>query len=340
MYAEAVRLLREEKYQEALEKWQEIKSIDSKYPDRQKVQGTARKSLAVLAKPTTKKSEFSLPKSLWIGLGGIVIVGVIVLALNLYGNNGEQPSSPAISAPTPTSGGGAVIPTTTETPVKASATSQPVATQESSGYTDPTMYDDFDKTAYDGSYNKSFWNLDTNSKNFMIGQSDGNLSIKVYDLAGIGLHSTRSLSISEPIFFEARLYLDPRTTNKGCHLYFELSTSQGYSNCGILRTGDYAQQVQCWSEYYGKHVDANWNLTGILPDWHILRFEVEPETMTISYVIDGEALDSINLKETFPSNFRLLKELKFNVGIGMNNYGPAEEPIGYVDYVRIGELAP
>ncbi len=57
MYAEAVRLLREEKYQEALEKWQEIKSIDAKYPDRQKVQRTARKSLAALAKPVTGKAQ-------------------------------------------------------------------------------------------------------------------------------------------------------------------------------------------------------------------------------------------------------------------------------------------
>ena len=56
MYAEAVRLLREEKYQEALEKWQEIKGIDPKYPDRQKVQRTARKSLAALAKPVTNEN--------------------------------------------------------------------------------------------------------------------------------------------------------------------------------------------------------------------------------------------------------------------------------------------
>jgi outer membrane protein assembly factor BamD (BamD/ComL family) len=45
MYADAVRLLREEKYQEALDKWQEIKTIEPKYPDRQWVQRTARKKL-------------------------------------------------------------------------------------------------------------------------------------------------------------------------------------------------------------------------------------------------------------------------------------------------------
>ena len=159
MYAEAVRLLREEKYQEALEKWQEIKSIDPKYPDRQKVQRTARKSLAALAKPVTGKRRITMPKSLWIGLGGIVTIAVIILALILFGNNGEEPSSPAISAPTSASGGKAVAPTATKTPVKTSATSRPTATQATSGYADPTMYDDFDKTAYDGSYNKSIWRL-------------------------------------------------------------------------------------------------------------------------------------------------------------------------------------
>ncbi|MEW6401597.1 MAG: TIR domain-containing protein [Chloroflexota bacterium] len=50
MYAEAVRLLKEEKYQEALDKWQEVKGIDPKYPDRQWVQRTARKKLTGPAK--------------------------------------------------------------------------------------------------------------------------------------------------------------------------------------------------------------------------------------------------------------------------------------------------
>ena len=338
MYAEAVRLLREEKYQAALEKWQKIKGIDSKYPDRQKVQRTARKSLVALAKPVTKKAKIVIPKSLWIGLGGVVIVGVIILALNLSGNNGEEPASSGISAPTSVSSGQTVVSTATKTPKKTSTPRPPTATQMTSGYADPTMYDDFDNAAYNGSYNSSLWGFNGDSKDFFIGQNDGNLSININDEAGVGLYTSKGFSISEPTFFEARIYLDPKTTNKGCHLYIEFSNSQGYSNCGIFRTGDYAQQVQCWSEYYGKHVNANLDLTGILPDWHIIRFEIEPETMTISYVIDGEALDSINLKEAFPTKFRLLKEVQFNVGVGMNNYGPADEPIGYVDYFRIGEL--
>ena len=55
MYAESVRLLKEEKYQEALDKWQEIRDIDPKYPDRQGVQRTARNRLAEAVKNVNKE---------------------------------------------------------------------------------------------------------------------------------------------------------------------------------------------------------------------------------------------------------------------------------------------
>jgi outer membrane protein assembly factor BamD (BamD/ComL family) len=171
MYAEAVRLLREEKYQEALEKLQEIKNIDSRYPDRQRVQRTARKSLAALTKPVTKRPRITLPKSLWIGLGSIVIVAIVIIALVLPGNNGEVPSSPAILVPTSVSGGKVVTPTSTETPTKTSATNQPTSKQVTSNYADPTMYDDFDDSVYDGSYNKSLWNAGINSTDYVLGQN-------------------------------------------------------------------------------------------------------------------------------------------------------------------------
>jgi outer membrane protein assembly factor BamD (BamD/ComL family) len=45
LYAEAVRLVKEEKFQEALEKWQAVRVIDPKYPDRQGVQNAAKKKM-------------------------------------------------------------------------------------------------------------------------------------------------------------------------------------------------------------------------------------------------------------------------------------------------------
>lgn len=71
LYAEAVKLLKEEKYQDALDKWQEVKAIDRKYPDRQRVHNTARKALTKQVKPISAKTRLVVPRSLWIGLGGI-----------------------------------------------------------------------------------------------------------------------------------------------------------------------------------------------------------------------------------------------------------------------------
>ena len=55
MYADAVKLLREGKYQEALDKWQEVRAIDPEYPDRQLVEKSAHKKSTLSTKPGRKK---------------------------------------------------------------------------------------------------------------------------------------------------------------------------------------------------------------------------------------------------------------------------------------------
>jgi hypothetical protein len=221
MYAEAVRLLREEKYQEALEKWQEIKGIDPKYPDRQKVQGTARKNLAALAKPTAKKPRITLPKSLWIGLGGIVTIAVFILVLTLSGKNGEEPSSPAISAPTTALGGKVVAPTATKTPAKTSTTSPPTATQATSGYADPTMYDGFSGSGID----KTLWDADQAFTKVVV--RDGYLGLGSNILWA---KSMGEVNITKPYFVESRFQTAPGMT---IFVWFQLG--QSHLNC--LRRG-------------------------------------------------------------------------------------------------------
>jgi hypothetical protein len=87
-YAEAVRLLQEEKYQEALDKWQEVKAVDSKYPDRQWVQRTARKRLAGTAKPLRTKPRYTITRSNSIKIMGVVLffsllgIGLVALSKN------------------------------------------------------------------------------------------------------------------------------------------------------------------------------------------------------------------------------------------------------------------
>ncbi|MGZ9225925.1 MAG: TIR domain-containing protein [Anaerolineales bacterium] len=81
LYAEAVKSLKEEKYQEALDTWQEVKAIDSKYPDRQWVQRTAKRKLAQTGQ-SAKKQKIKLSARLRnviliAGLSGLILLGFI-----------------------------------------------------------------------------------------------------------------------------------------------------------------------------------------------------------------------------------------------------------------------
>lgn len=80
MYADAARLLKEGKYQESLKKWDEVKSIDPKYPDRQQVQRTIRKKLAVEGKDN-KKEPFYKNRLFLIG----IFIALLIAAVTYLG---------------------------------------------------------------------------------------------------------------------------------------------------------------------------------------------------------------------------------------------------------------
>ena len=81
MYAEAARLLKEEKYQEALDKWQEVKAIDPKYPDRQWVQRTAQRKLAELMQPNSQSDN---TKIFFTAVGTIRFLSLLLGLLGFY----------------------------------------------------------------------------------------------------------------------------------------------------------------------------------------------------------------------------------------------------------------
>jgi outer membrane protein assembly factor BamD (BamD/ComL family) len=338
LYAEAVKLLKEEKYQQALDKWGEVRAIDPKYPDRQRVHNTARKALSKQVKTVSAKPRFVMPKTLWIGLGGIVAIAVLVFAINQFGNGENEASLAQTIAPTDVVENTApLVPTTTNLPQKTSTSRPATAVPASSGYSDPTMYDDFDNSAYDGSYNSSLWYGYSDSKSFAVNQKSGQISLTVNDQSEVGLNTGRR-KIVEPTFFEVRLYLDPETTNSGTNLFIELNNDNGGSHCGISRYGNFKQNIYCFSEHYGKHADSNVNLGGIQPGWHVLRFDVDPETMIIYYVIDGKQSALFNPMEVIPDHFNEFKQSSYNFSITLHNWGPSKAPVGYLDYVRIGAI--
>lgn len=121
MYAEAVRLLREGKYKEALDKWQEVKAIDPKYPDRQKVGVITRKQLAVLASSSQLRPLLIKAKMIWMGVAGLVIFISIIIILILSNRPGGNTASVSSSIPT-SNPSSTSAPTTTQLPITTTST--------------------------------------------------------------------------------------------------------------------------------------------------------------------------------------------------------------------------
>jgi outer membrane protein assembly factor BamD (BamD/ComL family) len=326
LYAEAVRLLKEEKYQEALDKWGEVRAIDQQYPDRQWVGRTAKRKLAETTKPVQIKPRFVMSRQFWMGIAGLIVVGAVITGVILSGRENQGVASVMTKASTQTS---ALHP----------ATSAPAA----SNYTDPTMYDDFNNPSYDGldsgSYNRSLWSVYARSSDYRIWQYGGDLHVKVFDQADAGLEANDFLYIDKPAFVEISMHLDPSTTDNDSHFYSYLYIQDhGGINCGIFSHENDTQDIKCWSEFYGKMVEANLGLDGIPPAWHVIRLEIEPETMTISYIIDGRKVGAFVPKDSIPEHFNDFKQSNFHFKFAINNFGPSTAPHGYVDYVRMGAI--
>src|SRR6266508_893146 len=225
VYAEAVRLLREGKYQEALDKWQEVRSMDSKYPDRQRVQSIASRRLTELGKQIRSKSRLVITKPIWIGMIALIAIGIVVAGIVLLGRGNEQtpPSSTVTSSvnivgfPTDTT---APAPVPTDTVPAGNPTSTVVPTTIVS--TDSTLYDDFNNPAYDGKFNTVLWNWDSFGKIF---QEDGLLVLNLDHYArDIGLNASKLYEPTYPIFVESKMMLDP-ASRKGAAIYVAFQTS-------------------------------------------------------------------------------------------------------------------
>jgi hypothetical protein len=326
MYAEAVRLVQEERYQDALEKWREIRSTDSRYPDWQKVERTARKRLAALAKPGA-----TILKALWIGLGGIAAIAIAALALILFTNGGDKIAPPTKLVPTSASSGKIVVPTSTRIPVKTSTPRPPTATQIITDVPDPTIYDGFD----DNRLNTNFWDESEAGEGSSLGRAyvkDGLLNLVVDGYKHkVVVTANQTYSPRDGfIFIEARMMLDPNTTRDGTDSGVGIGTGVGYSKCSIFANQG-TQTISCWSYYFDAQRGSYY--VEINPGtWHVLRIEIDPEPMTFAYIIDG-----IKIGAYSPGESEQLRGLEYSFSLDLNNWGEfAQNPLSYVDYATSG----
>jgi outer membrane protein assembly factor BamD (BamD/ComL family) len=85
MYVEAVSLLKEEKYQDALAKWQEVKAIDPKYPDRQWVERSLKRKLTNIKKPVPKDVHLpSIGSKSYLSSSLLIFVLLLLIGASIY----------------------------------------------------------------------------------------------------------------------------------------------------------------------------------------------------------------------------------------------------------------
>lgn len=236
----------------------------------------------------------------------------------------DQRTATAAAIATKTAQAPTATPTNTRTP---RPTPTPTATIDA----DPTVYDNFNNPAFDGSFNKSQWRLWLDPPN-QIAQQDG---ILVASQSGKNLNTSLLarkydfVSFDSPIFFEAKLMLDPENHSSGnVQLKLAADLFLGgdrwfFSECAI----DSNAWANCYDGLYnvgGKQVEYG--------TWHTFRIEFDPTTMTFTYYIDGELSGS-----HVSAYAEELKRAKFAPTVGIWNTG--NDPLtGYIDDVRFGQL--
>lgn len=323
MYAESVKLMQEGQYQDALDKWEEVRKIDPKYPDRQWVQRTAKKKLAEMTKPVKVKPQYVMPKLPWKGIAVVVVAAAVIVGIVLLAQNGQS----LLTSWNPTATSPA-----TSIPYKSSTPRPATPVPTAGGYADPTMYDDFDDPAYAGKFNAVKWNYSGVGK---ASQNEGRLTLIVNGYKHeVGVDSKQAYVLdARPMFVESRIMLDASVVGPGTNFGLELISNDGWSNCSIEMV-EVVQKIHCWSVYFNTRQQDYY--ADVSPGiWHILKIEMHPDTMTHTYLVDGKTIGSY----IPPTSAKYFKSKNFTVGLGLNNWGTAaEDPVGYIDYVRMGAI--
>jgi outer membrane protein assembly factor BamD (BamD/ComL family) len=311
LYAEAVRLLKEEKYQEALDKWGEVRAVDPKYPDRQWVGRTAKKELAKQTKPVQLKPRFVMSKSLWLGIVGLVVVGVVITGLVLSGGNGQISLPTSISAPIKTifsNPTATIAPNKTNTPRLATAVPA-ISVLAGSGYSDPTMYDNFTGSGID----TTLWNADQGLTNVVV--RDGYLGLGTNILSA---KRTAEVNITESYFVESRFQTAP---GGGATMFVWFQ-----DDLAVCQTYEIYSRIHLFCKVF---IDDKEN---ILSDqlisqesWNIVRIEIEPSPLRFTFSVNGIQIGSY---ETDNMNSRI------SFGLGST----CKDTNCYFDYVRMGAI--
>jgi len=259
------------------------------------------------------------------------------------------PTSTPTYTPLPTA-----TPTPTETPEPADTpvptatptatpthTSLPTPTPTATIDADPTVYDNFNNPADEGSYNKDLWEPwgwwgQDGQVAYQVAQQNGVLIVtqegeEPGPCIRLGARKYNDVRLNTPTFFEAELMVSPDkfAGDVRLQLHADLPGGKWWLSCGSIH-GYYG--ALCNDGLSRPIEEGHWYDVGSRPvdlgTWHTFRIEVDPATMTFTYYIDGQMAGS-----HVPVDAEELKKGIFDLVIGVCG----GEVTGYIDDVRIGQ---
>ena len=153
------------------------------------------------------------------------------------------------------------------------------------------MYDDFNNPANDGSYNKSQWARSTSSGN--VEQQNSVLMLSQDKAGGVTELNARSysnLALQSPMFFEAKLRLDP--DQDAGNVLMGPCCGNLDTNCMLSPLDNTQQVASCWINRNGSPL-ATFPQTGrkiSLGSWHTFRIEFDPVYRGFTFFMDNERI--------------------------------------------------
>jgi hypothetical protein len=197
-----------------------------------------------------------------------------------------------------------------------------------------TLYDDFEDSEFDGTWNPELWGTWKSIDNCDIEQEDGILRLSCSQPNGSGLNAQEysEVPFGEFGFIQGTLRLDDdRQTSNGAAIIKFYTSLDSWAECGLIGSVD-SDEVTPFCGLYNDQ-DTVYEVDGPIADydtWRLLRIELNPETAAITFLVDGERLAVYNGPEV-----EALKEAEFTVELQIY-FEEGARMTGHFDDVYIG----
>lgn len=205
---------------------------------------------------------------------------------------------------------------------------------------DPSVYDDFGASEFDGAFHFGRWKLESDP-NIRVEQGDQALVISVSGVRSrvtssvLTMTAPRRIAVSRSVaFLEGRMMLSGDHQGGYMNLTIALNASPGgevwWSQCGLAANANGPPHALC--DFTNSTRNSQPEFSRVVPvtfdTWHVVRMEIDPEGYEISFYLDGRLIG-----RGIPGDSERLRGLSFARTLG--TYVESNTSItAYVDYIK------